>query len=175
MAEHMTLSVVDWQEAAAALRGVSGAVLVEAIGATHDAGTDAFLKRLEALPLPTVAVVGGRCDASALAVLATVGLGFVADDAVVTVDVATVLALGLTSILPAAIGLAPARRLLFGTELDATALRDSGLVTSGDPDEAAARLAADPAAALLARSFRVAARSSTVQARQYDAELRRIG
>jgi hypothetical protein len=170
------LSVVDWKEAAAILRGLSAdVVIVEALGVTYGEGAWDFLRRLESLPLPTAGVVGGRCDASALAVLATVSLGFSTDDALVSVDADTVLALGLTSALPAAIGLAPARGLLFGGDVNATALRRSGLARSGDPAAAAARLAADPAAALLVRSLRVAARSSVAQARQYDAELRHAG
>jgi hypothetical protein len=122
------------------------------------------------VPLPTVAVVSGRCDASALAVLASVTLGFVTDDVAVSVDTETVLALGLTSSLPAALGGVRARGLLFAESLDAEALRSSGLAQCGNPEEAAHQLAR-PSSALLVRSLRVAARSTPEQARLYDAEL----
>jgi hypothetical protein len=148
--------------------------LVELRDLRHSAEVSAFVRRLESVPLPTVAVLGGRCDASALAVLASVSLGFVTDDIEVSVDADTVLALGLTSSLPAAVGAAPARGLLFCASADAAVLLACGLARSGDADAAARRLA-DPAAALLVRSSRVAARSTVAQARQYDAELRRFG
>lgn len=170
------LSVVDWKAAATALRSVAtGVVLIEAVDVSYGGGTEAFLRRLESMPVPTVAVVGGRCDATALAVLAAATVGFAADDVTVSVAADTVLALGLTSALPAAIGLAPARGLLFGGTIEAKTLRDNGLARSGDPAATAARLGADPGAALLVRSLRVAGRSNIAQAREYDTELRRIG
>lgn len=169
----LRLSVPDWTEASAALRSTTAAVvLVDADSVTYGDGTSKFLRRLESVP--SVAIVSGACDASALALLATVSLGFVTDDVTVTVAADTVLALGLTSTLPAAIGLAPARGLLFGGTLDATALRDSRLTQVGDPLKAAERLA-QPGNALLVRSLRIAARSTAAQARDYDTELRRIG
>jgi hypothetical protein len=172
------LSLVDWTAAAKALRDAergAGAVLVDAAGVRYGDGADRFLQRLAATRLPTVSVVSGQCDATALVVLAGVSLGFVSDDVSVSVDVPTVLALGLTSSLPAAVGAAPARGLLFGTRLDADALRGSGLARYGEDPEAAATRLADPEAALLARSLRVAARSCAEQARAYDAELRQLG
>jgi hypothetical protein len=147
-------------------------VLVEARGMRFGDGAIKFLRRLEAVP--SVVIVGGECDASALALLTSATLGFVTDDVSVSADVDSALALGLTSTLPSAIGSAAARALLFGGPADATALRLSGLAVEGDPEEAAARLA-DPAAALLVRSLRVAARSTREQARQYDDELRQLG
>lgn len=169
------LSVQDWD--GAALRAAdrdpaTGALLLDAAG-VRDADR-AFLRRLESLATPTVAVLSGRCDAGALALLASVTLGFAADDVTVSVAAATVLRLGLTSSLPAAVGAVPARGLLFASTLDATALRAHGLAHAGDPVAAAERLA-DPEAALLVRSLRVAARSTVEQARAYDDELRRIG
>jgi enoyl-CoA hydratase/carnithine racemase len=151
------------------------AVLLDATTGLRQAD-DAFLRRLDGLSVPTVAIVGGSCDASALAVLAGVSLGFVTDDVTVSVDAATILALGLTSSLPAAVGGAHARALLLGGgPIDAEALRATGLARPGDAEQAARRLAEDPAAGLLLRSMRVAARSTAEQARHYDTELRRIG
>jgi hypothetical protein len=160
------LSLADWSTA-----GLAPVALIEAAGLRYGDGAERFLRRLE--PVPAVAIVSGQCDASALALLATATLGFVADDLVVSVDVDTVLALGLTFSLPSAVGAAPARGLLFGGTLDAKALRDSGLARVGDPVAAATRLA-DSDAGLITRSLRVAARSSAEQARQYDAELRQL-
>ncbi|MEU8639424.1 hypothetical protein AB0C38_45150 [Amycolatopsis sp. NPDC048633] len=157
------LVLEDWSSAPSAL--------VEARGVRFGDGAIKFLRRLEAVP--SVVVVGGECDASALALLASATLGFVTDDVTVSVDVDSALALGLTSTLPAAIGGATARALLFGGPADATAVRRSGLAIDGDPEEAAARLA-EPAAALLLRSLRVAAHSTRDQARQYDDELRQL-
>ncbi|MGB3439072.1 MAG: hypothetical protein WBA97_10010, partial [Actinophytocola sp.] len=108
------------------------AVLVTAAGPRYSDEVAAFVRRMASTTLPSVAVVSGQCDASALAVLASVGLGFVADDVVVSVDAGTVLALGLTSSLPAAVGGAPARGLLFAESVDAAALRSCGLARSGD-------------------------------------------
>ena len=93
---------------------------------------------------------------------------FAADDLSVEVTADTALALGLTSLLAAP----PLRSLLF-TRPDAAALRRCGLAQEGDPREAAHRLA-DPSFALLARSLRVASRSTPEQAREYDAELRHL-
>ena len=153
------------------LRAAEGdAVLITAAGLRYSDEVAAFLRRVAAVPLPTVAVVSGQCDASALAVLAAVSLGFVTDDVEVSVDTRTVLAIGLTASLPAALGGARARGLLFAESVDASGLRACGLAQSGDPEEAARRLA-QPSAALLARSLRVAARSTPDQARLYDAEL----
>ncbi|OLF14074.1 hypothetical protein BLA60_02605 [Actinophytocola xinjiangensis] len=149
-----------------------GAVLVDATGAREI--DPAFPRRLESLDTPTVAVVSGDCDAGALAVLAAATLGVVTDDVTVTVEHPTVLGLGLTWSLPAALGAVPARRLLFAATLDAWALRASGLAHDGDPAAEAARLAV-PGAALLVRSLRVAARSTPAQALAYDDELRRLG
>ncbi|TDV57536.1 hypothetical protein [Actinophytocola oryzae] len=160
------LSLSDWSSAAKELRS---AAFVSAAGVRHDGGTDRFLRKLESVP--SVVVVSGECDASALALLATATLGFVTDDVAVSVDADTVLALGLTSSLPAAVGAVPARALLFGGTLDAAPLRDSGLARRGDP--AAARVDS-PGAALVVRSLRVAARSTAEQAREYDAELRQL-
>ncbi|GAB1510534.1 hypothetical protein [Actinophytocola sp. KF-1] len=145
-------------------------VLVTAAGLRCSPEVVAFLRRLESAALPTAAVVSGRCDASALAVLATVTLGFVTDDVVVDVDAATVLALGLTSSLPAALGGARARGLLFAESVNAHTLRASGLARFGDPSAAVRRLA-EPSAALLARSLWFAGRSTPAQARDYDREL----
>jgi len=153
------------------LRAAAGdAVLITATGLRYSEEVAAFVRRLASVPLPTVAVVSGQCDASALAVLASVSLGFVTDDVVVSVDAETVLATGLTSTLPAAVGSALARGLLFAETLDANGLRSCGLVRTGDPEAAAHRLAT-PDAAKLVRSLRVAARSTPDQARLYDAEL----
>ncbi|MFJ7217845.1 hypothetical protein [Amycolatopsis sp. NPDC098790] len=162
----MGFSRLDWSA-----RPDSDVVLVEARGVRFGQDAVKFLRRLEAVP--SVVVVGGECDASALALLAAATLGFVTDDVRVSSDVDTVLALGLTSVLPAAIGAAPARALLLGGPADAGALRRSGLAASGDPSAAAARLTG-PEAALLVRSLRVAARSTREQARQYDDELRQL-
>lgn len=149
-----------------------GAVLIDAAGVRELDVT--FPRRLESLTTPTVAVLSGECDAGGLALLAAATLGFVADDVTVSVDHRTVLGLGLTSSLPAALGAVPARRLLFAGSLDAWALRASGLAHDGDPAAEAARLAV-PGAALLVRSLRVAARSTAQQAMAYDDELRRLG
>lgn len=163
-----------WAHAAKEIRALSsGAVLIEALGVRFDDGATAFFRRLDALSVPSVAVLGGACDASALALLASVTLGFVREDIEITADADAVLALGLTSVLPAALGGAPARALLLGGPVDAASLCQSGLATRGDPAEAADRLA-DPAAALLVRSLRVAARSTREQSRQYDDELRQL-
>jgi enoyl-CoA hydratase/carnithine racemase len=169
------LSIQDWRSAAKQLRAEPGSVaLIEAAGIRYSDGAEAFLQRLESATRPVVAVVSGQCDATALAVLASATLGFVTDDVVVSVDASTVLALGLTSSLLLALGAIPARSLLFSAgQLDASALRRSGLAQDGDPVDASARLT-DPATALLVRSFRVAARSSADQARLYDAELRQL-
>ena len=165
------MTVARISPSATELRSVDGnAVLVTAAGLRYSDDVAAFLRRLPSVPVPTVAVVSGRCDASALAVLAAVSLGFVTDDVEVSVDARTVLATGLTSSLPAALGGARARGLLFAESVDASGLRACGLAQSGDPEEAARRLA-QPSAALLARSLRVAARSTPDQARLYDAEL----
>ncbi|MBB4910901.1 hypothetical protein [Actinophytocola algeriensis] len=153
------------------LRAAEGdAVLIAAPGVRYSPEVASFVRRLASLPLPTVAVVSGQCDASALAVLASVSLGFVTDDVVVSVDARTVLALGLTSALPAALGGTRARGLLFAESVDATGLRACGLAQSGDAEDAVKRLAR-PSAALVVRSLRVAARSTPDQARLYDAEL----
>lgn len=135
-----------------------------------------FSARLESVALPTVATVGGDCDASALALLAAVSLGFVAEDLAVSLDADTVLAFGLTASLPAAIGAAPARSLLLGAgPLDAAALVECGLARPAAQAPAAIARLGDPSVASLVRSLRVAARSTPRQAREYDAELRRIG
>jgi hypothetical protein len=151
-------------------KAVGDAVLVTAADLRHSDDVTAFLRRLETTALPTVAVLSGRCDASALAVLASVTLGFVTDDVVVDIDPKTVLATGLTSSLPAALGGARARGLLFAESVNAHSLRAAGLARFGDPEAAVKRLAT-PSAALLVRSLRVAARSTTAQARDYDREL----
>lgn len=165
------MSIARISPSATQLRGAVGdAVLVTATGLRYSDDVAAFLRRLDTAALPSVAVVSGRCDASALAVLASVTLGFVTDDAVVDVDAATVLALGLTSSLPAALGGARARGLLFAESVNAHGLRAAGLARFGDPEAAAKRLA-EPPAALLVRSLRVAARSTPEQARHYDREL----
>lgn len=173
------LSLADWASAAKALRDAertAAAVLVDARGTRYAEGADRFLQRLVSTRLPTVSFVSGQCDAAALAVLATVSLGLVSNDVSVSVDVPTVLALGLTSSLPTAVGAAPARGLLFaGAPLDADALRGSGLARHGQDAEALATRLAEPAAALLVRSLRVAERSRPEQARAYDAELRQLG
>jgi len=165
------MSVARISPSATELRtAVGDAVLVTAAGLRYSDDVAAFLRRLESTALPTVAVLSGRCDASALAVLASVTLGFVTDDVLVDVDAATVLAAGLTSSLPAALGGARARGLLFAGSVNAHALRAAGLARFGDPEAAVTRLA-DPSAALLVRSLRVAARSTPAQARDYDREL----
>jgi enoyl-CoA hydratase/carnithine racemase len=165
------MSVARISPSATELRAAVGdAVLVTAPGLRYSADVAAFLRRLESTALPTVAVVSGRCDASALAVLASATLGFVTDDVLVDVDATTVLSLGLTSSLPAALGGARARGLLFAESVNAHGLRAAGLARFGDPETAAKRLAT-PSAALLARSLRVAARSTPAQARDYDREL----
>ncbi|GHF41407.1 enoyl-CoA hydratase/carnithine racemase [Amycolatopsis bartoniae] len=163
-----TLSLSDWNADAKELRGADEVVLIEANGLRYGDGATGFFRRLDTLTVPTVTVVSGQCDASALALLASVSLGFAADDLRVEVAADTVLALGLTSLLSAP----PLRSLLF-TQPDAAALRRCGLAQEGAPEEAAVRLA-DPSAALLVRSLRVAARSTPAQAREYDAELRRL-
>jgi hypothetical protein len=127
--------------------------------------TDRFLRKLASAP--SVVVVGGECDATALAALATATLGFVTDDVSVAVATEVVLSLGLTWSLPVAIGAGPARGLLFGGVLDASALRDSGLAHRGTPEAVSVD-------SLVVRSLRVAARSTPDQAREYDAELRRL-
>lgn len=166
------MSVARISPSATELRKATGdTVLITAADVRYSDDVAAFLRRLESATLPTVAVVSGRCDASALAVLATATLGFVTDDALVDVDATTVLALGLTSSLPAALGGARARGLLFAESVNAHALRAAGLARFGDPETAAKRLAT-PDAALLVRSLRVAARSTPAQARDYDRELR---
>lgn len=165
------MSVARISPSAKELRGATGdAVLVTAAGLKYSDEVAAFLRRLESTTLPTVATVSGRCDASALAILASVTLGFVADDVVVDVDTETVLATGLTSSLPAALGGARARGLLFTGSVNAHGLRAAGLARFGDPEAAAKRLAT-PSAALLVRSLRVAARSTPAHARDYDREL----
>jgi enoyl-CoA hydratase/carnithine racemase len=167
----MGMSVARISVSATELRAADGdAVLVTAEGLRYSDEVAAFLRRLASVPLPTVAVVSGQCDASALAVLAAVSLGFVTDDVAVSVDAETALALGLTSSLPAALGGARARGLLFAESVDAATLRVCGLAQHGNPEEAVRHLA-QPSAALLVRSLRVAARSTPDQARLYDAEL----
>jgi hypothetical protein len=172
------LSLTDWAAATKALRDAertAAVVFVEAADVRFGDGAERFLQRLVSTRLPTVSVVSGQSDATALAILAGVSVGFVSNDVSVSVDTPTVLALGLTSSLPIAVGAAPARGLLFSERLDAAALRSCGLARHGeDPDAVATRLT-DPAAALLVRSLRVAARSTAEQARAYDAELRQLG
>lgn len=165
------MSVARISPSAKELRAAEGdAVLVTAADLRYSDDIAAFLRRLESTALPTVAVVSGRCDASALALLTSVTLGFVTDDMLVDVDTATVLATGLTSSLPAALGGARARGLLFTESVNAHGLRAAGLARFGDPEAAVKRLAT-PSAALLVRSLRVAARSTPAQARDYDREL----
>jgi enoyl-CoA hydratase/carnithine racemase len=141
------------------------------MGSTAD-----FLRRLESVALPTVATVGGACDASALALLTAATLGFVTGDITVRVEARAVLGLGLTSSLPGAVGAAPTRSLLLGTGVvEAAELVRCGLAHPAEDAAAAIERLADPSAALLVRSLRVAARSTQAQAREYDAELRHIG
>lgn len=122
-----------------------------------------------------VATVGGECDAAALAILAGATLGFVTDDLAVSVHAADVLALGLTSSLPAAIGAAPARSLLLSPARGAAALVRSGLARPAEDAIGMIHRLTDPTATSLVRSLRFAARSTPAQARGFDAELRRIG
>ncbi|KAA9157620.1 hypothetical protein FPZ12_024815 [Amycolatopsis acidicola] len=163
-----TLDLVDWAGAAKRLREMP-VVLVRASGLRYGDAAPDFLRRLE--KVPSVAVVSGACDASALALLTSATLGIAADDCTVSVEADTVLALGLTSTLPAAIGSAPARSVLFAGSIDAVSLQRLGF--TGDPASALERVST-PDAARLTRSLRVAARSTPGQARDYDAELRRL-
>jgi len=112
------------------------------------------LRRLERLPLLTLAAVDGVCNGLGLALL------LATDYRVVTQRLRLSLALDGQEILPGMvlhrlatqIGAAHARRMaLFGTELDAQAALEYGLAdaVSGEPAASAARFAASLGASLL--------------------------
>jgi enoyl-CoA hydratase/carnithine racemase len=162
----VSVSVSNWEEAAVELRS---AAYVTAVNVRKARGLARFLHKLE--QVPSVVVVSGECDASALALLATATFGHVSDDVSVSVTADVVLWLGLTWSLPHAIGAVAAKGLLFGGTLDAAALRDSGLAHRGDPTAVSLD---SPHDALLVRSLGHAARSTAMQAESYDAQLREL-
>jgi len=162
----LQVSIEDW---ATAERELRSAAFVTAANVRKSRGLARFLNKLE--KVPSVVVVSGECDASALALLVTATFGYVTDDVSVSVTADVVLWLGLTWSLPHAIGEAHAKTLLFGGTLDATTLRDSGLARRGDPT--AVQLDS-PGDALLARSLHHAKRSTAIEAESYDSQLREL-
>jgi hypothetical protein len=162
----LQVSISDWTTAESELRS---AAFVTAANVRKARGLARFLAKLE--KVPSVVVVSGECDASALALLATATFGYVTDDVSVSVTADVVLWLNLTWSLPHAIGATPAKGLLFGGTLDATALRDSGLARRGDPTSVSLD---SPHDALLVRSLRHARRSTAMEAESYDSQLREL-
>jgi hypothetical protein len=150
------VEIASWDDLPRSLDG--GALLVRA---PLRGDAVAGLRRLRALDAPVVAEVSGEGDEAALALVLAATLAFGPADWTVRIEPRRALELGLAWPLQRR-GL---ERLLFAEQPVSLPLCE------GDARVAAERLAADPAARLLVRSLRAAARSTAAQSAEFDREL----